>query len=455
LSKDIDLSRVLCDRLLKSLLSNIKSSNLAIRSGAVATFKAAISHCHPNEHVDRIADEILNPMKSGKVAAADQRALHSEMLAAIPISEGQAKKVLPSIAAVAAKEANEVALSAETLLLMKYTTWCLERDIDVGKAIVDAFSNGLVDKKIPFRRLWTIRLGAILWSMQECQMKTPNLASIAETVLPGLLNTWNETLANPLAAAQSGLVTAALVLTALSSPKLECIHSANIDADLKKARITEQALAYEPKPSYLLNHRIYSKLTSDDDLIWLVRALAAVSQRLENLNRESSVAIAWSQAMIFCACSPNITPLVRRQTVETLSRIYVQLPTLIADIIISGLWRWIRSIACSDKDSAAAATRFEKGSLHLVAKSICLPPAEATRLGAGVDVSSREQQMVSMLVIARPEMLPHVSWIDLCLRVEVDPGDLARKHRDALVDQILQVTEFNEAVSSPNLLSRP
>ena len=37
---------------------------------------------------------------------------------------------------------------------------------------------------------------------------------------------------------------------------------------------------------------------------------------------------------------------------------------------------------------------------------------EASRLGAEVPVSSRELQMISMLVIARPELLPHVHWIE-------------------------------------------
>jgi hypothetical protein len=68
-------------------------------------------------------------------------------------------------------------------------------------------------------------------------------------------------------------------------------------------------------------------------------------------------------------------------------------------------------------------------------------------MGSEVPISARELQMISALVISRPELLSQVHWIDLCLRVEVDPGDLARKYTDALLEQILRFTSFDETVS--------
>jgi hypothetical protein len=56
--------------------------------------------------------------------------------------------------------------------------------------------------------------------------------------------------------------------------------------------------------------------------------------------------------------------------------------------------------------------------------------------------------MVSLLVIARPELLPKVTWIDMCLRVQLDPGELARMSGDSLIQQIIDKTSFDEAVSS-------
>jgi hypothetical protein len=446
LPESIDLSDAYLAKLQKPLLSNVKSSNAVIRHGTIAAFKAAIAHCHKEESLAKISEEILNPLQSGKIAVADQRALYSEMLAAIPISEKLSGKLLPSIGAVAAKEASEIALSMETTVLVAHVTWHIAKDIGLDKTVFETFVKGISDKKIHIRRLWAIRLGEIFWSAKDSELKNSSFISLVESVLPSFIELWNETIANPVVAAQSGLVTAAFVFTAIALTKLETIHSGKIDASLKKADILQQALTFDPKPSFLLNHRIYTKLTTEDDITWLIRALFAVSRRLDGLDPEASVAIGWSQAVIFSICASNVTPTVRRKAIEALSHAYIQLPSVIADVITSGLWRWVQSVESGEKDGAVSAARVGTTQLHMVVKSICLPPIEASRFGAEISLSTREQQMISLLVISRPGLLPHVHWIDLCLRVEVDPGDLARKHTDILLEQILRLTNFNEAV---------
>lgn len=441
----IDLSSILRGNLLKPLLSNIKSSNPVIRSGALRAFEAAVSRSTNEEVFGEAADEILNPLKAGKLPSADHRALHSEMLAAIPISNSLAKRVVSSIVAVAAKEVNEVALSAETFLLSQHISWCFSNDREVEKAALDAFSKGISDKKVPLRRLWTLRFGEILWSLEDS--KVSSMTALAEAVLPSLLDAWNDTTANPVAAAQSGLVTVAFVLTAVASSKLSLTESAKIESQLKKAQISQQALTFEPKPSFLLNSRIYSKLTSDDDLLWFNRALVATSETMVKTSASSPPAIGWSQAVIFSICATTVSHATRRQCVESLSRMYLRFPTEVADIIVRGLWQWIQNVEQGEKDCAAAASKTENAQLHLVIRAICLPAEEIAQFGgSSVDEASKEKQMISMLVIARPELLPRINWIDLCLRTGVDPGTLARTQGDALMAQIDDITSFKETV---------
>jgi hypothetical protein len=442
----IDLSKCLCNNLIKPLLSCVKSSNPNIRQGAISAFKTAIPRCHDEESVQRISDDILNPLKSSKVPSADQRALHSEMLALLPVTETLAGKILPAVSVIAAKEASEVALSAETSVLTKYTIWCINRGIGAEKSVIDAFNRGILDKKVPIRRIWAIRLGEILWSI-DYELGKMGTSNIAEITLSNLLELWNEIISNSLVAAQSGLVIAALVLTAVTPTKLLPMHNAKIDSLLKKALVIQHALVFEPKPSFLLNHRIYSKFTNEDDFIWLTRALMAASKDVMKTDSESIVSIAWSQVIIFCISSKNVTPAVKRQAINALSRVYIRQPVKTTEIIAKGLWRWVQSTDSGEKDGATAAAKSDISNLHLVAKAICLPPTEARSLGAEVDIQSREQQMVLMLSISRPELLPRVNWIELCLRVEIDPGDLSRKYSDALINQILKITSFDSTVS--------
>jgi hypothetical protein len=444
----IDLSSVLRNNLLKPLLSNLKSTNATIRQGALSAFKAAMLKCSDADVTAQIADEILTPLKSGKLPSADQRAYYAEMLSALPVSPSAVLKISPAISSTAGKEANEAALYSETSTLLYYLKEGLLNGADLDKQVVDAFAKGVSDKKAPVRKLWTLHLGELFWATNDAEVIKSKLAKLADAVIPPLMETWQDATTNPIQAAQSGLVTGAYVLTAISRAKLGLVSSAKVDAALKKSQIAQQALTTEPKPSFLLNPRIYSKLASEDDFRWFIRALTSVSQDLAALQPDSAISLAWSQAIIFCLCSVSIAPLIRKEASRALSQVYVRYPGYISKAIVAGLWQWRDSVEQGEKDSAAAAAKSESKDLHLVVKAICLSPAEATGFGGSVDDLVKREQMISLLVLSRPELLPRVNWIDMCLKVQVDPGDLARVSGESLMQQILDCTNFSESVRS-------
>ena len=443
----IDLSTILRKNLLKPLLSSIKSTNPTIRNGALSAFNAAILKSHDLNMVAQISEEILGPLKSGKLSSADQRAIHANMLTAIPVSKASASPLAQSLAVIAAKEANEAALGAEINALLHYISWGAQNGTELDKPVIDAIVKGISDKKITPKRLWTIRLGELLWSTNDTEILRSKFSTLSEAVMPAFLESWNEVSTNSIAAGQSGLITTAYVFKAISNTKLGAISSSKIDAALKKAQISRQALAMDPKPSFLLNPRIYGKISTDDDFKWFTRALSSLGVEIASVEPDSVIALAWSQAFIFCICSFSVTPSLRRSASQTLSRLYLQNPAHVSKVIIAGLWRWTQSVESGEKDSAAAAAKTDNLNLHLVVKSICLPSADLERLSGDIADSILKEQMVSMLVLARPELVPRLNWIDLCLRVAVDPGDLARAFGDDLVQQIVDYTNFDEKVA--------
>ncbi|TVY21703.1 eIF-2-alpha kinase activator GCN1 [Lachnellula arida] len=443
----IDLSTILRGNLLKPLLSNIKSTNASIRHGALSTFKAIMLKCHELDIIAKVAEEIIMPLKTGKLPSADQRASHAEMLAVLPVSNLTVVSVTPAIAGAAGKEANDVALSAETTTLLHYVKWGVANGSEVPKPVIDIFVKGLSDKKVPVKKLWALRLGELFWDVHDPGILNSRFSSLAEAVIPALMDIWQETNSNPISAAQSGLVTAAYIFTAISHSKLAATSNSKVEIALKKAQVARQALTMDPKPSYLLNQRIYGKLSSDDDFKWLIRALSSLSCDISTIEADSATALGWSQAMIFCVCSTSVKPGLRRDASRALSEMYVKDASRISQITIAGLWRWRRSVESADKDSAAAISKTDNQNLHLVVRSICLPPVDVERLGGSISESIRQKQMVSLLVLSRPELLPRINWIDLCLRVEVDPGGLAREFGDQLIQQILDFTSFTETSS--------
>lgn len=443
-----DLTNVLKNNLLKALLSNIKSTNAVIRQGALSAFRATAIKCHDVDGVAEIAEEIITPLKTGKLPSADLRAHHAEMLALLPVSQASATKISSAIAIVVGKEANEAALTSETLALIHYASWSVQNGLDLDKQVIDAFTKGISDKKAPIRRLWTTRLGELFWVAESDEVLQARLSKLAEAAIPSLMEIWQEVTSNPLAAAQSGLVTSAFVLTAIAHTRLARLSNSKVDGALKKAQIGKQALIVEPKPSFLLNQRIYGKLTNEDDFNWLLRALASTSDDIIAMDPSSPGAIAWSQAIIFCICSSTIKPNVRKEAAEVLSKLYLKNPSAISKVLVAGLWRWRDSVESGDKDSTAVFAKTENNNIHHVVRSICLSPAEIDERNASVDMSVRMEQMTLLLVLSRPELLPRVSWIQLCLKVEVDPGKLARESGNALVQQILDCTGFDEKVCS-------
>ncbi|KAK3305172.1 armadillo-type protein [Chaetomium strumarium] len=445
-----DLSKALSGRFVKPLLSNVKSSNATIRNGAVGAFSVIASSCSDVAELEKVADEVLGPLKSGKLASADHRVLHSEMLVALPASTGIATKIAAGLPALVGKEANEAALSAETLAL-NASTIALLRSAEVQKPLLDAYTKGLADKKVPIRRIWILRTGELLQTFAESsETELPKGAvAFAEAVVPPLLSTFNEVVANPAAAAQSGLVTGALVVCGLN-PLLSRLENANVQSLLKKALIQKNSLAVDPKPSFLLNQRIYSKFL-EDDLRWFCRALSAVTGTLGS--DSEAVRVAWAQAYIFLVCSSATSPPVRRLAIETLSNLCARSvgsgSHSVAAEIINGMWHWIEATETAEKESAAALAKSGNTNLHLMFKAICLSPKEtADRAGTAADKEKLEAQMCSLVVLAKPQLIPRASWIDLCLKVELDPGELARKHEERLIQEIVERTRVREKSES-------
>lgn len=450
LPASIDLSTTLREKLLKPLFANIKSTNVTIRQGALSAFKVAVLKCHDIDVVAKLNEDILTPLKSGKLSSADQRATYAEMLTVLPVSKGTAATSSTVLAAVAGKEANEGALNAESFALLHYLEWASQNEMSIDKSVVEAFVKGISDKKVNVKRTWILRLGELIWSTKDPDMLKSKFLSLAEAAMSPLYEVWKEATTNSIAMAQSGLITAAYVFTALSYSRLPAVASSKIDTQLKKAQIAQQVLAVDPKPSFLLNPKIYGKLTSDDEFRWFIRALSSIAGDVAQFGPPgSAISIAWAHAFIFCISSSAIQPTLRQEASLALSKLYVHNPAEVSQMVISGLWRWRDSIEAGEKDSAAAAAKTSNQHLHLVVQSICLSPADVSKLGGNVAESVRKDQMISLFVLSRPELLPRVSWINLCLKMQVDPGELARSSGDLLIQQILSLTDFQETVSSP------
>lgn len=419
LPEEVDLSNILLTNLLKPLLSNVKSTNPIIRTGALRTFQALASRSRTETAIEKVTDEVLNPLKQGKVSGVDQKVLHAQMLSALPESSALSKKIPVALAPVALKEPNEAAVVAEVSALVKHLTYGLANGVALDKPTSDAFIKGIADKRIPIRRLWALRAADLLWELTPEQLEHKDVASFYQAALPKLVDIWQEVNANPVPATQNGLVTVGHYVTALLANKVSGSSDATLNSIYKKTNVISQSFAVKPKPSFLLNPRVYSKLTTEDDVDIAVRALVAISSSLVDVDAESREA--WAHAFTFFIVAQGVSTKAKAAARSALEKAYIQAPATISSVMISGLWSWYKSYEQGEKEGAAVTSKSGVSELHTVLASICLPRDRAI-----VDNQVLQQQSVDLLLLARSEIIPRASWIEFCLRMGVDPGQLVR-----------------------------
>ncbi|KAG9599916.1 ARM repeat-containing protein, partial [Aureobasidium melanogenum] len=249
LPSDLDLSEILANNLLKPLVSSAKSSNATIRAGALRTFAATARRSQDDKLIEKVLGEILTPLKTGKVPSADQKIIFAQMLAALNSSEALAASIPQGLAPVAAKEPNEAAASAEIAAISKHLKFGLEKGVAVNAATTDAYAKGVAEKRLPFRKLWTLSIAEIVWSLEGDVLKQPEVATLVDSVIGKMIDSFNEVVANPVSATQNGQVTLACAVTALSLAKVPQLAELKNASVVKKASLLDRAIALEPKPS--------------------------------------------------------------------------------------------------------------------------------------------------------------------------------------------------------------
>lgn len=427
LPRDFDLSLVLKGRLLKPLLSSIKSSNPQVRAGAVASFRDIVSRCHDDKALESVVEEVLNPLKGGKLSSPEHRVLHAEMLEGMTLPGSSAEKVSVGVATVAAKEGNEPALLAETSTLARTVSQILTQGAEVQQPVLDTIAKGLADKKPNSRKLWLLLVAQVLRGAGD-GVPTQSLNSFLESVIPALVDNFNEVVANPATAVQSGVIVGAYILTALSPSIRQRFPQGSANQRLTQVSASQDSIAARGKQAFLLSPRIYTKLSAKDDLRWFTLSVSSLAALLNDKTEKETI-LSWSETMIYLITATDIPPEVQRETARSLFQVYSENPGLVAEAIMDGLWNLLLNPTAKEKEFKVGNENF----LHVL-KSICPEVGEDNY--SGVSIGQREDQACALLVLGRTELVPRSSWITLCLRMGVDPGNLSRKYQDRLLQEI-------------------
>ena len=427
LPASFDLSRSLRDHLMKPLLTNAKSTNDSLRAGALSAFQIILAKCHDDQFLAGILDETQAPLISGKLTSADQKVSYCTVLENIKPSEGRSLAICHGLAPLVLKEPSEAALAAEAQAFSTHVLHLLRASHGETDTLAKVFLRGLSDRKPGVQKIWALRLGALLWEARDTiRSKDPMRAF--EPSLSKLLNIFDDVTANPIQAANSGLLVAAYIALSLAQapPVLDAAPAHALV--VKSSKIIDKALPPKGKTSFLLNPKCYTKLVTEEDHMWLIRALRECCERVISLDLEAETACAWSQALLYVGLSRVVPPATRQHMLQAISKLYERSPVSVSRLVLRGLWTWFRDVATPIKDSAAAAS--QSGMQHMIriirAISPVDTPAQLSRPSGSHEAISR--QLIEMLVLCQPIIVPRANWIKLCIRMGQDPGHLVSTH---------------------------
>ncbi|PYH95398.1 60S ribosomal protein L19 [Aspergillus ellipticus CBS 707.79] len=436
LPDDIDMSELLHSRLLKHLLSSMKSNNPAIRQGAVRSFESLLSKSKDQGLLIKITGEVVGPLKTQKITNPEQRAVYAQAVAAISPSVELSKDVVQGFVPVFSRESNEAALEQEIKSFCKHLAFLIQSNVKINDDVINTIVKGSSDKRVPFKKLWQLNVSEVIWQVEPSTLANSEVEPLVNKFLRKMKELYNEVFANPLPSAQGGSLSTAHVYLAL-------LERSSATQSFDKAAWEEtaaQSMVLDPKPSFLLNPKAYSKLTAQAEIQWAVRALAAVTTSSKFEKAEDAAKTAWAQAFIYNIVAPGLHSNFREEAARTLTSVHLKNVAGIGRMVTSALWAWMLSFRTVEKESAPVSAGPESERfLHVVVKAIC-PPASTVQTVENATADLKDQ-LVGLLILCRPELIPNTSWISSCLRTGTDPGDLVREFADKCMEQLTRLQE--------------
>ena len=440
--QSVDVAPILANNLCKPLLSNLKSSNAAVRDGAISAFTILISRSHEQHGLEKVVEEVLTPMSSAKLTA-DHRALHARILAMIPAVPSKSKSICEMLYTILAKEANETAIGSEVVVLLCQFQHVSDDNAVVINNVTSTCTKGLEDKRPGVRRQWMLGVGHVLWECRDGTLpQTSGLAKLEVDCLASFLKVTEEVTQNPITALSSGLVVGALITLSLCQKLLQS-NSEPIKNTIRKAKVLDKMLSTNAKTATLLSPRHYTRL-SEVDFPWQIRALTASSGELKS--HEPDVSLAWAQSFIYLIAGGDLSS-IREAAMTALTQTYLRSRTDVADIMINGLWAWYKHVEADEKDTAATASKAGTHRLHFVVHAICPLAGQTKYMSNGSTSAVMQTQLINMLVLCRPEIMLRVHWIELCLRVGEDPGLIAKTQATQCLEKVEQCLTAQEGVT--------
>ncbi|WWC90100.1 uncharacterized protein L201_005033 [Kwoniella dendrophila CBS 6074] len=427
-----DISSILPAKLVPSILSSSKSSNAETRAKSVILMRAVLRRCQDEKVQAKIATDILALPKTGKTSSPEHRAILFTMASALAPSDAVSSVVVDTLPALVSKEGNEPAFHALNAALTPHLAYQLTSNKAVSSTASSALVKELNATKIPTRRGLSSAVGEAIWKVKQAGQQF----SVEGEKLIGLLAPALEVnlkAASTCLPANSGGFLEGYVALALALGPLSGMPAA---AKLTGSSALEGVLAVSPKPSFLLNDKVYVKVPAEEDEKWLLRSLESIVGSSATKVNTASARVAIGLTFIYLAFESKHKS-IRRDTYSVISSLVKRNPKQVSRIMREALKVWLKQ---HDERKAKHKVSSEDD------ETVTSKSRDIGRLLSAIFVSSPETEKpiledlaVDYLVLAHhPEISPEAqtSWIGLTQSLGLDPAAVARDEKDRILKNL-------------------
>lgn len=402
LSSTVDLPEILVgSKLLTQIISALKGSKEHVRSLALNNFVVIISYKSSDETLAKLSDELTKSLKA--ISSADIKTLFYKVISLVPCSELTSAKIISALTPLVSKDQNESSLDAGLNAFFAHFVGLLVHNVDVSEESKTAVLNGLKDTKLQLRKSWYSNLGSRL----ETSEVTEPLRALIINVFPTMSAASTEILNNP-----------TTHIKAIVVPYVTLVVSKIFKTDVdSKDLVTKVLVDDEKKPSILLNSRVYSKFTTDNEKEWFIKALGSVAEDITDTNADFGVAFS------AFAIAKSSSSTVRKLNMNVLQDAYIKNQKFVGDSLIVG----VSKLLAGSADENILEPIY--GRLTTVLSVL-----------SSRDKSLNEEVLLSQLsdaiVPAHHQSLSKSSWVSLVLAADVDPGYIAKAFHVQLFENI-------------------
>ncbi|TIC67402.1 ARM repeat-containing protein [Wallemia mellicola] len=363
------------------------------------------------------ANDIINIPKTNKTASPDHRSTLFTLLNYIPTGDEVSKSITETLPPLIAKENNDGAIQSLTSALSPH----LAHAISTGSTSASTFTplvSALSSTKPVVKRATGACVGQAIWSVNDFTTIEP----FVKMILPAFDAELKVMTTNALTAPAGALVGYIVVAAMSHLATLEGVSS-DVKA-FKESQNMKAITTLGAKPSFVLNDKVYKKLTSYTEETWFRRSLQAVAGD-SNIEFSHELSTAVGQAFLHLAInSPNSE--TRRETQVTIRVLSEKSTARTSGFILD-----------------AIAMSVESG----LSTSRVAGPVLVASVSTLADKSEREEAVAKSLLLAHHTFVDgnnRGTWIELTQHAQVDARTLVNER----AKELFEVTKAGSA--NPN-----